>query len=373
MAFLFSPRAVPRYIERYGYAFSWRRLWNAAKVISSMGLSWGLRRPIVWGRPFMLMVEPTNFCNLKCPLCPSGNGDMTRERGHMDLGRYRSLIDETGDDLVLLLLWNQGEPFINKEFVEMVRYAHARRIPTMTSTNGHFVRTREQALDLVDSGLDEIIISLDGVDQETYERYRVGGKLERVLEAARLLAAAKRERGSATPLVNLQFIVFRHNEDDLPEATRLALELEADKFLVKTAQVYSSEDAATFLPEQELYRRYEGAGAKGDGSPGPEGNGLRVKGQPVRGCKVLWYSSMVNWDGAVAPCCFDKDVDYPLGRAFPAGPGNGHGGTFGEAWRSRAYADFRRTVLADRGAVDMCRNCSEGYRGMFSLVKELRG
>ena len=373
MAFLFSPRAVPSYIERYGYAFSWRRLWNAAKVIASMGLSWGVRRPIVWGRPFMLMVEPTNFCNLKCPLCPSGNGDMTRERGHMDLGRYRSLIDETGDDLVLLLLWNQGEPFINKEFVEMVRYAHARRIPTMTSTNGHFVRTREQALDLVDSGLDEIIISLDGVDQETYERYRVGGKLERVLEAARLLAAAKRERGSATPLVNLQFIVFRHNEDDLPEAVRLARELEADKFLVKTAQVYSSEDAATFLPEQELYRRYEGGETNGDGPPGPGGNGLRVKGQPVRGCKVLWYSSMVNWDGAVAPCCFDKNVDHPMGRAFSAGPGNGDGSTFAQAWRSRAYADFRRTVLDDRGAVDMCRNCSEGYRGMFSLVKELRG
>ena len=372
MAFLVSPRAVPRYIERYGYAFSWRRLWNFAKVLASMGVSWSIRRPIVWGRPFMLMVEPTNLCNLKCPLCPSGNGEMSRERGSMDLGPYRRLIDETGDDLVLLLLWNQGEPFINKGLVEMIRYAHDKRIPTMTSTNGHFVRTREQALELVDSGLDEIIISLDGVDQETYERYRVGGKLERVLEAARLLAAAKRERRSPTPLVNLQFIVFRHNEDDLAEAERLAGELEADQFLVKTAQVYSQEDAATFLPEQDLYRRYEGL-KEDDRPPAAQGNGLRVKGQPARGCKVLWYSSMVNWNGDVAPCCFDKDVDYPLGRAFPADPGNGEGSTFGEAWRSRAYADFRRTVLGDRSAVDMCRNCSEGYRGMFSLVKELRG
>ena len=369
---LISPRAVPRYIERYGYAFSWRRLWNAAKVIASMGLSWSLRRPVVWGRPFMLMVEPTNLCNLKCPLCPSGNGEMSRERGNMDLGHYRKLIDETGDDLVLLLLWNQGEPFINKSLAEMIRYAHDKRIPTITSTNGHFVRTREEALELVDSGLDEIIISLDGVDQETYERYRVGGKLERVLGAARLLAAAKRERSSRTPLVNLQFIVFRHNEEDLTEAERLARELEADQFLVKTAQVYSPEDAATFLPEQDLYRRYEGL-EENSRPAGGEGNGLRVKGQPARGCKVLWYSSMVNWNGDVAPCCFDKDVDYRLGNAFSADAANGQEGTFGEAWRSRAYADFRRTVHGDRGAVDMCRNCSEGYRGMFSLVKELRG
>lgn len=360
MAFLVSPRAIPGYIDRFGYAFSWKKAWNAAKVLASMGLSLGLRRPIVWGRPFMMMVEPTNFCNLKCPLCPSGNGDMTRARGQMDLGDFERLLDEAGDYLVLLMLWNQGEPFINKAFVPMVRAAHARRIPTMTSTNGHFVRTLEQAREVVASGLDEIIISLDGVDQETYETYRVGGKLERVLQGARLLAQAKREMASRTPLVNLQFIVFRHNEADLEEAERLARDLEADKFLTKTAQVYSSQEAATFLPEGDLYRRYEPTPAEGNGS------GLRVKGQPVRGCKVLWYSSMVNWNGDVAPCCFDKDVDFGMGDTF-------NGSSFAEIWRGRAYMDFRRTVLADRRTVDMCRNCSEGYRGMFSLVKELRG
>ena len=91
-----------------------------------------------------------------------------------------------------------------------------------------------------------------------------------------------------------------------------------------------------------------------------------VKGQPERGCKVLWYSSMVNWDGSVAPCCFDKDVDYKMGQAFS-------GDSFVQIWRGRAYMDFRRQILTDRKNVDMCRNCSEGYRGMFSLVKEIRG
>ena len=356
MAFLLSPKAIPRYLDRYGYAFSWKRLWNFAKVMASMGVSWGLRRPVVWGRPFMMMVEPTNICNLKCPLCPSGNGEMTRSRGKMDLADFKTLIDEAGDYLILLMLWNQGEPFINKHFVEMVRYARDRRIPTLTSTNGHYIRNLDQARAIVESGLDEIIVSMDGVDQETYERYRVGGSLERVFEGARLLAAAKEELGSRRPLVNLQFIVFKHNESDLSEAERIARELKADRFLVKTAQVYTSEEAAEFLPDSDELRRYDMS----------QGEDLVVKGQPVRGCKVLWYSSMVNWDGAVAPCCFDKDVDFNMGQAFD-------GVSFGKIWQSKAYTEFRQDILRDRRTVDMCRNCSEGYRGMFSVVTDLWG
>jgi MoaA/NifB/PqqE/SkfB family radical SAM enzyme len=286
---------------------------------------------------------------------------MTRDRGNMGLDDFKRLIDDAGDYLVLLMLWNQGEPFINKDLLEMIRYARSKRIPTMTSTNGHYVRTREQARAVVHSGLSEMIVSLDGVDQETYEKYRVGGKLEKVITGTRLVAEAKRELQSKTPLINMQFIVFRHNEDDIVEAERLATELEADKFLIKTAQIYTDDDAATFLPEEDLFRRYE---------EGDEGQ-LQVKGQPARGCKVLWYSSMVNWNGDVAPCCFDKDVDFGMGAAF-----NGHDSdesTLQRIWKGRAYMDFRKKILDDRRSVDMCRNCSEGYRGMFSMVKELRG
>ena len=356
MAYLIDPRALPRYKELYGYAFSWRRLWNFAKVVSSMGVSWALRRPVVWGKPLMLMVEPTNFCNLKCPLCPSGNGEMTRARGRMGLDDYKRLIDEVGGDLVLLMLWNQGEPFLNPCFAEMVRYARDRRIPTMTSTNAHYIRTQEEAQRVVESGLSEIIVSLDGVEQETYAEYRVGGDIERVFEGVRLLVEERERLGSVTPLINLQFIVMKHNENELDEAEAIARRLltPRDKFLVKTAQVYTSEQAETFLPSDESFRRYE-QGDDGD---------MVVKGQPQRGCKVLWYSSMVNWNGAVAPCCFDKNVDFNMGDSF--------NGSFGEIWRDRAYMDFRKKILADRNAVDMCRNCSEGYKGMFSLVKEIR-
>ncbi|MEE3258083.1 MAG: radical SAM protein [Candidatus Latescibacterota bacterium] len=355
MAYLVSTKVLPRYARRYARVFSWRRLCNFLAVLASMGFSQVLRRPIVWGRPFMLMVEPTNFCNLKCPLCPSGNGQMLRPRGNMELDDFKRLVDQLGDEVFMMMMWNQGEPYINKCFNQMVRHAHDRGIFTFTSTNGHFIRSDEQAQAIVESGLDEIIVSLDGVDQQTYAKYRVGGHIEWVFDGVRRLVKAREFLGVQTPLINLQFIVMKHNERDLAEAELLAKGLKVDKFLVKTAQVYSSADAEEFLPEEEQYRRYE-----------RQEEELVVKGQPARGCKVLWYSSMINWNGAVAPCCFDKDVDFAMGQAF-----NDH--SFDEIWRGRAYMDFRQQLLADRNGVDMCRNCSEGYRGMFTLVKEIRG
>ena len=358
MAFLLSPKAVPRYIERYGYAFTWKRLWNAGKVLASMGLSSVTGRPIVWGRPFMMMVEPTNFCNLKCPLCPSGNGEMKRARGHMNLDDFKGLIDEVGEYLVLLMLWNQGEPFINKGFVEMVRYARDRRIPTMTSTNGHYIRNIEQARAIVASGLDEIIVSLDGVDQETYERYRVGGRFDYVVRGARLLAQAKSELGSRTPLVNLQFIVFRHNEGDIAEAERLAGELGAEKFLVKTAQVYSPDEVEEFLPENGDYRRYEDSPSERVARQGSARHGMQ-------GPVVFLDGELERRRGSLL---LRQGRRLRHGRQLRSRPAAS--ATSGEG---RAYMDFRKKILADRKSVEMCRNCSEGYRGMFSLVKELRG
>ena len=354
MAYLVASKALPRYIKRYSRIFSFRRLWNFALVLSSMAVSWVGRRPVVWGRPFMLMVEPTNFCNLKCPLCPSGNGQMKRPRGNMDLDDFKAMVEQTRGHVFMMMMWNQGEPYLNRCFNEMVRYAHDSGIFTFTSTNGHYIRSDEEAEAIVDSGLDEIIVSLDGVEQETYQQYRVGGDIERVFSGVRRLVEAKQRRGVEVPLINLQFIVMRHNESEIAEAERLARELGVDKFLVKTAQVYSNDDAEKFLPENDVFNRYDETESD-----------LVVKGQPARGCKVLWYSSMVNWNGAVAPCCFDKDVDYEMGQVFTVEK-------FAKIWMGRAYMDFRRQLLKDRNKVDMCRKCSEGYRGMFSLVKELR-
>ena len=354
MAFLVPAHRLPAYVARYLRLFTWRRAANLLLVASSLGLSRLCRRPIVWGRPLMLMVEPTNLCNLKCPLCPSGNGQLQRPRGQMALEDFKKLVDQVSGHAFMLLLWNQGEPYINRQFDELVSYARSRRMFTCTSTNGHFIRTPARARAVVDSGLDELVFSVDGVDQATYAKYRVNGRLDRVLEAIRLVLQARREARQSTPRVSLQYIVMRHNETDLAAVEELARNLGVDRLLIKTAQVYTDEEARTFLPAEAGLSRYE---RDRDG-------GLQVVGQPARGCKVLWYSSMVNWDGTVTPCCFDKDADFAMGNACGSG-------SFGRIWVSRSYRRFRAAVLRDRRAVSMCTNCSEGYRGMFSVVKEL--
>ncbi len=332
----------------YRYKVTPKRLINIAKVGFSIAASRLLRRPIVWGYPLMLMVEPTNICNLKCPMCPSGNGTLTRSRGKMKLENFKHVIDEIGEYLVLILFWNQGEPFINRSFIDMIALAKAKGIPTMTSTNGHYLRTVEEAEAIIKSGLDEIIVSLDGTDQETYEKYRVGGKFKTVMDGIELLIQRKNELKSRRPIIHLQFLVFKHNQQQIDQVTEIGRKIKVDRLSLKSAQVYTKEQAEAYLPDDDKYRRYENTG-----------RGHKMKLKPQNWCKVIWYSSVLNWDGMAAPCCFDKDGDYAYGNAF-----NEHG--YKLLWTGREIQSFRRQILKDRAGMDICGNCFEGMKQSYA-------
>ncbi|MDP6779931.1 MAG: SPASM domain-containing protein [Candidatus Latescibacteria bacterium] len=348
-------RFLPEAALRYHRTFTPHRGWNIAQVAASYVLSRLSGRDVRMGRPFVLMVEPTSICNLSCPLCASGNGTLARRAGTMALDSFSRVLEKQARDLVLLMLWNQGEPFINRDLTGMVRLAKARNITTVTSTNGHFIRSPEEADDVVDSGLDEIIVSLDGATPETYVKYRVGGDFERVIDGARLLVAAKRRRASATPLIHLQFIVMKQNEDEIDAARDLARELQVDHFSVKTAQVYTSDEASTFLPRDNRYSRYRSR----EGDP-------VMKSRIPNTCRHLWYSTVVNWDGTVSPCCFDKNGQFPLGDALD------NGRSFDEIWSGPDYTAFRNAMLKDRSSIPICSNCSEGLDGLFYDVEVVR-
>jgi radical SAM protein with 4Fe4S-binding SPASM domain len=350
---MISLRLLPKTIARYYKVATPRRLLNAAKVGLSYGLSNLFHRDIRMGRPLMLMVEPTNHCNLSCPLCPSGNGEMTRPRGNMDLEHFKKVFNQLSDDLLLCLLWNQGEPFLNSNLIKMIRHASDRNVPTITSTNVHYIRTEEEAEAIIDSGLSELILSLDGVDAETYVTYRVGGDFDRVIKGIELITDAKRRRKATSPQIHLQFILMKHNEDQVETARQMARDFGVDRLSLKTAQVYTEEEAETFLPTDASMSRYD-----------YEKKGVSVKGTIKNSCRHLWYSTVVNWDGAVSPCCFDKDVHYGLGDT-----NNGH--SFDQVWEGEKYTEFRNAILEDRAAVPICNNCSEGLKGMFYDIEEV--
>lgn len=223
----------------------------------------------------------------------------------------------------------------------MVSYARSQKIFTSTSTNGHFLNS-ENAEKTVISGLDRIIISLDGLDQSTYEKYRVGGSFNQVIQGVKNLVQAKKKLKSSHPIVVVQFIVFKTNEHQINFLKQLKKDLNADKIELKTAQIYSKTDKNQLIPDEIKYRRYR---------PTENGEWIIKKKVPNK-CNRMWRASVITWDGKVVPCCFDKDASYQMGNLLDD--------SFTNIKNNQNYSSFRRTVFRDRSSIGICNNCTEG-------------
>ncbi len=319
-----------------------KRVWNVILLTSSFYLTKWLKRPIQWGLPMTISFEPTTACNLRCPECPSGLRSFTRATGNLKSDFFRSTIDELHERLLYLIFYFQGEPYINPEFLDMVAYAQQKGIYTITSTNGHFLHD-ENAKKTILSGLDRLIISVDGTTQETYENYRVGGNLEAVLQGAKNVVYWKKALKSTTPHIIFQFLVVKPNEHQIEEIYALAKEIGVDEVKLKTAQVYDYKNGNPLIPEQDKYSRYA---KTNDGT-------FRVKNELLNHCWKLWHACVITWDGMVVPCCFDKDATHKLGNIKD-------GTSFKKIWQGEAYDRFRKTLLQGRDKIDICNNCTEG-------------
>ena len=316
------------------------RTFNAIKVYSSYIISLILKKSIYWGAPSVVMIEPTNICNLKCPLCPSGNGTLKRPKGYMNFETYKKLIDEIKHTAFMVVLWNQGEPYLNKDFSMMVRYASDNGLFILVSTNGNVKLNAEE---VIKSGLDSMIISLDGTTQETYNKYRVNGKLDTVIENVKKIVTAKKKLNSKTPYIRWQFLVMKHNEHEIDEIRKLAKELKVDNLELKTVQIYSKDDIVKFLPENPKYRRYK-----------IEGEEFELKYGIKNHCRRIWTNAVVNWDGEVAICCFDKDVEYKIGSIKET--------PLSLLWKNEKIQKIRNQILRDRKEIPICRNCGESVK-----------
>jgi radical SAM protein with 4Fe4S-binding SPASM domain len=263
-------------------------------------------------------------------------------------------MDDVGDYIYQVQFWNQGEPFINKYFLDFVKFAKSKGVMTQTSTNGHFIRTDEIAEEVINSGLDQIIFSMDGTNQETYEKYRVGGNYNLVIETLGRLSKAKEKLKSKTPLIELQFLVFKHNQDEIENIVEIAKRHKVNRLAFKTAQVYSTEQAEAFLPENQELSRYD-----------ISEDSVTLKAEIKNWCKRLWMNSTINWDGSVSPCCFDKDADYAFANIFK------NSDTFKTTWPNEKYMQFRKAVMTNRKEIDMCSNCTEGMKEPYAKIIEL--
>ncbi|MCS7297645.1 MAG: radical SAM/SPASM domain-containing protein [Bacteroidia bacterium] len=293
--------------------------------------------------PLFLGVEPTTACNLRCPHCISGLRGFTRPMGRLDPLLLEALLEEVHPYLWGVLFYFQGEPLLHPEIGRLILLVSRYNLLSSLSTNGHFL-SEEHCYELITAGLTHLRVSLDGMTPESYQRYRRGGNLEVVQEGVKRLLLMRRRMRSRFPLVELQFIAFRHNIHEISAFRTWAKAVGVDYFRIKTAQLLSPTSDAydEWIPEE--FSRYE-KGEKGT---------VRLKGKLPNRCWRLWRAAEVTWDGQVVPCCFDKNAQHGFG-SLQTQP-------FSQIWRSSKAHAFRQRVFQARESIDICRNCSEGVR-----------
>ncbi len=326
---------------------SFKRIINALKVLFSLGLSSITKKGRSWGIPFIVIVEPTVFCNLRCPQCVAGRGEARRNRLSMNFNSFQKIIDQVGDRIWYLLLFNQGEPFLNPDLIKFIEIAKQKRIYVTTSTNGHFLADDAGVEKLVNSGLDTIIISLDGSTEETYLKYRKGGNFQQVINGIENLIRIRDQLYSNTPKVMIQCLVMKHNEDQLDQMEKIAKDLKADRLLFKTFQIESSDNVQDFLPVDPKRRRYQ-----------IRGETIVAKSSLKRSCSRLWYSTVILSDGRMVPCCFDKNGKYNFGVVTQRNE-------FEQIWKSDAYNKFREKILHRQESIPICHNCTANQKVYF--------
>jgi len=264
-----------------------RRLWNLALVEAEFRL----RRTRVSGKPYVLVVDPTNVCNLRCPLCPTGLMQRGRKAEMISWDTYTRTIDAAAPWAYKVNLFNWGEPLLHTHLFEMIRYASDRNLGTSLSSNMSIPIPDERIDELIGSGLEYLCLSIDGATQEAYAKYRRRGDLELVLSNVRRIVARRAELRSRTPVLEWQFIPMKHNEHEIDAARKLAREIGVDVFrCIPVGLPFDSVDAET------LAERWFPVSAR-------DGVEMSTNDQAQSSCYFLYRYLVVNPDGKTSPCC----------------------------------------------------------------------
>lgn len=265
------------------------------------------------GYPITLQIEVNNICQLKCPGCPTGLDVNPDPKGQISYENFKGIIDQLGDYIYWLELFGFGEPLLNKDIFRIIDYAHKRNIGTVISTNFNQLQ-EEDIKQLITAGLDRLVISLDGITQETYQKYRQGGNIEKVLHNLELLLDKKDELGSPYPIIEVHFITMEHNRHEIPKATAYMQKLGLNRFyfLLK-------EEGPCYIPSIKVKDEQE-----------------RIKQlrHHLKKCHKLWTHLFVGWEGNVRPCCL---TFQNAGNIFEQ--------SFKEVWNNEIYTASRRIFL----------------------------
>lgn len=285
-----------------------------------------LKSTYIIGYPYEIFIDPSNICNLRCPLCPTGLRKSGRPGVKMSFSDYKKILDGLGDYIYTVNLYNWGEPLLNPDIYNMIEYANKRSIITEINSNFNLFKESD-AEKLIESGLSHLIISLDGVNQQTYEIYRKNGNFNTVIKNIKILTRKKKDMNSSLPFISIQFMVTSYNEYEIEQMKKLGGELGIDNINFGLMNLDNPEKELNWLPKNNELRRYTEDGKRKNHS---------------KFCSWLWTKTVINSDGSVSPCCcrlgFDKSYDF----------GNIFTNKFREIWNNNKYKSARRLMGHDK-------------------------
>lgn len=303
-------------------------------------LSMMRRSSNIAGRPMNITIEPTNICNLHCPVCETGAGILQRPKRNMTLEEFKVIIDKVSQHANTLMFYFMGEPFMNKESYDMIRYAKGKGIPFVTTcTNGDFVNPEK----LVKSGIDEVSFQIGGMTQETHQTYRIGSRLERVFKNLKETVRLRNEMLSNMRIL-CGFILMKHNEHEVEEFRRTMSQTGVDEAVVIDPCVRTVEQAREMLPTDKGHWYYDPEALdKGILSP-------RIL--PDNECSWIYYSMTIQANGDVVPCCRDAKGDFVMGNLLTQ--------SLDEIWNGEQFRAFRERLHKNQRQIGICKLCS-GY------------
>lgn len=309
--------------------------WNLLKA----GLNLLHRRPSPYCLPIFMQVELTNYCNLKCPVCPTGIGDMKRLPAPMDPGLFESLMGEAGPYLLVMSMWAWGESLLHPELAEILRIARKYDVATLFSTNGQNLDDERVLSALIEHPPTHLIVALDGLTDETNSKYRLGAKIAPALAGTRRLAEMKQKRGLALPILHMRFMAMQHNQHEIPRLREFAAENMFDMLSIRTLSIIDSseEPHQNLVPETEGFRAYEYT------------NSERARRNDYI-CQHPFISPTVFVDGTVVSCEQDFNAQLPMGVMSPET-------SFSDIWFGIRAAEVRRKVRDHPEELSFCRKC----------------
>jgi len=297
------------------------------------------KAPKGFGLPVHVTIEPTNICNLQCPVCETGAGILKRPGGMMSLSVFKHIIDSMHPHINSLLFYYMGEPFLNPDSYGMIKYAKAKKIYMTTCTNGHFV----DAAKLLDCGIDEVSFQIGGITEDSHRKYRVGSRLEDILKNIRAVLHQKKTTNEKHPKVILGIIVMQHNESEIEGFFKFARGLGVDEARLLNPCVRTWEQGKEILPNDKRFWIYD--------SKAFDRGLLRPKRVPSKRCNWMYFSTVILYNGDIVPCCRDVHGEYVMGNILRD--------DFPSVWNSKKYRAFRESIRQKQGELKICRLCPD--------------